>query len=247
MKTLTKILLIVLAILVAGCSGGIRAPQKDNVEVTGSGNLVSREVALSGFDRVEAGLNFDLTIRPGEDFSVVIYSDDNFIDYIQVGVQGKTLSFDFIPGYAYDLNGVTLRADVTIPDLAGLELYGSSHANLAGFRSSGNLEVELSGSSFLDGSLEAEKSSFALYGSTYLKLSGTAQDMLMDACGSNLVDLSDYRVGAATVLASCNSRVVVNVVNVLAGEASQNSQVYYVSPPASSTITSHEHAFVGQK
>jgi len=247
MKTLTKILLVVLAILVAGCSQVTRVPQNNNVEVTGSGILISRELALSEFDRIEAGLTFDITIHQGDDFSVVLHSDDNFIDYIQVDQSGSTISFGFKSGYAYNYYGVTLRADVTMPELAGLELSGSSHANIDGFKSTGNLEIELSGSSTLDGSLEAEKSSFALYGSTYLKLSGTARNMMVDACGSNLVDLSDYQAGAATVEASCNSRVVVNVVDALDGEASQNSQVYYLSRPSLSTITTHEHAFVGQK
>lgn len=247
MKTLIKLTLIVITVIVAGCSQVTRAPQNVNVEVTGSGDLVSREVALSGFDRIEAGLTFDLTIHQGEEFSVVLHSDDNFIDYIQVDQSGGTISFGFKPGYAYNSHGVTLRADVTMPELAGLELSGSSHATLDGFASSGDLQIELTGASTLDGSLEAEKSSIALYGSSYLKLAGSTDELQLDACGSNLVDLGDYRAGTATVQASCNSRVVVNVLDTLAGEASQNAQVYYIGQPTLRVITTHESAYVGQK
>lgn len=245
MKTMSTRLLFVLVVLVAGCSQIDRAPQNNHLTITGSGNIVSREVEISRFDQVEAGITFDLTIRQGEDFSVVLFSDDNFIEYLQVEQSGGTISFDFIPGYAYDLHGVTLRAEVTMPELAGLRLSSSGHATLEDLKSTGNLDVELSGSSSLDGTLEAEKSSFVLSGSTYVKLSGSTEDLLVDACGSNLADFSDYLAGEATVQAGCASKVLVNVVDELDGDASQNSQVYYVSQPASSTITVHQSAFVG--
>jgi hypothetical protein len=151
MKIISKLLSIAIAILMVGCSLNNRTAKNNNLSIVGSGNVVSQARAVSGFDRVEVGLTFDVTIRQGEDFSVVLYSDDNFIDYMQAEVQGTTLSFGFVPGFAYDLHGVTLRADVTMPELTSLELSGSSHANLDGLRSRGILDIELSGSSFLAG------------------------------------------------------------------------------------------------
>lgn len=57
---------------------------------------------MSAFDQVEAGLTFSLTIRQGEVFSVVLFSDDNFMQYLQVEQTGRNISLGFLPGYAYD-------------------------------------------------------------------------------------------------------------------------------------------------
>jgi hypothetical protein len=245
MKTISKLVLIALVVLVAGCSQIKQALQDNRVTVTGSGNLTSREVVLSGFDQVEAGLTFDVTIHQGEDFHVVLTSDDNFIDYIQVEQSGRTISFGFKPGYAYDYSGVTLRADVTMPELAGLRLSGNGHAKLNGFKAVEGFDAELSGSSFLEGELNAVKASFYLSGSTYTKMIGSAENLRLDVCGNSVADLGSYRAVDAALEVSCNSTSVVNVAGKLEVDASQYSQVYYNGSPASVLREVYESAYVG--
>ncbi len=247
MKTLKILILIVLLILVAGCSQIDRGASINALTITGSGNIVSREVAISGFEQVETGLTFDLTIRQGEHFSVVLSSDDNFVDYLQVEQAGKNISLGFLPGYAYDIHGVTLRAEITMPELVRLSLSGSSHATLEGFTAARDLEFELSGSSFVDGYLEAEISSFKLTGGTYLKLAGSTENMRLDTCGNSVTDLSQFEAREAIVEASCASTIIVKVEEILDIEASQNSQILYVGQPDSSDIKAYESAHVGQK
>ncbi|MGD2158612.1 MAG: head GIN domain-containing protein [Anaerolineales bacterium] len=247
MKTKSILLILAAAILMASCSMNDQNAKNNNLSVVGSGNMVSQTRSLSGFDSLEAGLHFDLTIHQGEDFKVVLFSDDNFIDYIQVEKLGTTLSFGLKDGYAYNISNVTLRAEVTMPDLAGLELNGSSQATLDGFKSTGDLQVELTGSSLLDGSMEADKSSFVLSSSTYLKLGGSAESLWVDACGNSVVDLSGYRAEEAALDVSCASETVVNVAGKLDVEASQNSRVFYIEDPGYGEINVYQHAFVGLK
>lgn len=247
MKTISKLILILLVVLVASCSQIDQGAQNNNLSITGTGNIVSREVTVSAFDQIEASLTFDLTIRKGEVFSVVLFSDDNFLDYLLVEQTGRNISLGFLPGYAYDVQGVTLRAEITMPELVRLSLSGSSHATLLDFKSARNLEVELSGSSSLDGHLEAEKSHFDLSSNSYLKLSGSTQHLSIDSCGNSITDLSEFRAVQAIVQASCAGTAVVNVDERLQVDASQNSQVFYISQPAVSVIQAYEGAQVDQK
>lgn len=103
------------------------------------------------------------------------------MQYLQVEQTGRNIRLGFLPGYAYDVHGVTLLAEVTMPELVGLSLTGSSHAILLDFKSARNLEVELSGSSSLGRHQAAEKSSSDLSGNTYLKLSGFTQHLRIDS------------------------------------------------------------------
>jgi hypothetical protein len=247
MKIIGKLLLIIFVIIVIGGSQIERDVQNNNLTITGSGNLVSKEVSLSTFDQVEAGLYFDLTIRQGAEPSVVLTTDDNFVEYIQVEQTGSGISFGFKPGYAYDTSGVTLRAEVILPELSRLDLNGSSHARLDGYQSQQPLKITLTGSSSLTGDIQAEITSVEAFGSSYVKLSGTSTNLTLEACGSNIVDLSDYTVEDAVVQASCDSTVIVDVPGRMEGEASQHAQVFFAGSPAVNHIEVNEFASVQPK
>lgn len=214
-----------IVILAAGSSHDKGAAQNNRVSLTGSGNIVARELALTGFDRLEAGLTFDLLVRQGEAFQVLIFADDNFVDFIQVDQTGTTLTFGLKPGYAYDITGMTMRAEVTMPVLARLQLDSSSHAKLDGFVNQGQLGASLSGASILTGRLEGDGVFLKVAGSAAVVLAGAAQTLGVDACGSSQVDLSDFHAGRLTLEASCASKVKVNEDSGRDGRFSQNAQL----------------------
>lgn len=242
MKTLTIGLLVIMALLVVGCSQEKQAT--NNITVTGSGTLVSREITLNPFDTVEAGLHFDLRVRQGETYAVVITSDDNFIDFIDVDQDETKISLGLRPEYAYNIYSTTLRAELTMPEVAGLYLNGSSHAELDNLKDVENFAAELTGSSSLSGELETEKAALSVNGSAFVKLSGSGAQLWLDSCGSSLADLSDFRAEEATVQASCASTTVVNATGSINVEAAQNSRVTYSGDPTLGEINVHEYASV---
>jgi hypothetical protein len=233
MQRLITLILLIAAVLLVACGRDDQVSQNNNVDITGSGNIVSREIAIADFDRVEASLYFNLAIHQGEAFGVTLFSDDNFIDFIQAEKQGDTLTFGLDPAYAYNFRQVTLRAEVTMPDLAGLDLSVSSHVTLDGFQTGGEFEAELTGNSSLSGELKADTASFNVYSNAYVKLTGSSEHLRLDACGNSVTDLSEFEAEEATIDASCNSTAVVNVDGNLDVEASQHAQVTYVSRPVS--------------
>jgi hypothetical protein len=247
MKTISKLFLVIITILLIGCSQIKRDGQNDELTITGSGTLVSQEVAISDFDQVKAGLYFDLSIHQGEEPHVVLTSDDNFIDYIQVAQAGNGISFGFKPGQAYDISGVTLKADITTPRLSKLELSGSSHAHFDGYQSNQLFEANLTGSSSLTGEMQLEAAKLNTYGSSYVKLGGRGANLALEACGANLVDLSEFNVEDAALEVSCNSKVIVNVAGMLETKASQYAQITFVGNPAVKVFDVHESAAVQSK
>lgn len=219
------VVLVGVVVLAAGYGRNNDVAENNRLSLTGSGNVVARELALTGFDRLEAGLTFDLLVRQGEAFQVLIFADDNFVDFIQVAQTGTTLTFGLKPGYAYDIAGVTMRAEVTMPVLAGLQLDSSSHAELDRFANQGHLNAELTGASFLTGRLEGEGVDLTVNGSAVVALAGSAQELAVDACGSSQVDLSTFHAGRMTLEAACASRVKVNEGSGWDGRISQNAQL----------------------
>ena len=202
MKQKSIIIMLVLAIWLSACAQGISVPQDNRVTVIGSGVIVSRELELSGFDRVEAGLTFDVTIRQDNEFRVVIYADENFIDYLLVEVQGTTLTMGFQPGYAYDVD-VTLRVEITMPELAGVRMNASARVTLDSFRVAQHFEAELAGASVLVGELDADSVAIAANGNSYVALQGSARTLEIALCGNSVLELDDFHVAEAVHQAGC--------------------------------------------
>ena len=62
------VVLFLAAVLLAGC--GLRT-------ITGSGDLVTQEEAITGFDKLDISHGFDVDVSQGDAFSVVIRVDDS--------------------------------------------------------------------------------------------------------------------------------------------------------------------------
>lgn len=198
--------------------------------------MVTQEEALSGFDKVDISQSFDVVITQGESFSVVIRVDDNLVEHLNVVKQGSTLKIGLKPNRNYIIRNATMEAEVTMPELVGLELSGNSDANLSGFESTKSLAVELSGNSDLLGDIQAGDSGFDVSGSSSVRLTGSAGDVTIDASGSSEVDLTDFPASDGTVDASGASTVIVNLSRRLNADASGSSNIYYLGDPTIGSI-----------
>lgn len=238
MNRKSPLFLLLIILMLAGCA---------QVLITGSGNIVSQEEDLRGFDRVSVQQSFDVDISQGEDFKVVVSVDDNVVQYLDVRVDGSTLKIHLEPGRSFSLIDATLQAEVVMPELLAVDLSGASSADITGFASSSDFEVDLSGSSNLRGDIEAGDTVVDLSGSSDLNLSGSGGDLIVDSSGSSFVDLSEYPVENADLNLSGSSSVTVNVSGTLDVSTSGSSDVYYLGNPTIGEISSSGSSTVQQK
>jgi hypothetical protein len=234
-----KILVLFLSVaLLVGCTlpGNI---------ITGSGNVVTQEEAISGFDKVEVSHTFNVDISQGETFSVVVNMDDNLLQYLEVVKQGSTLKI----GLKTDRisRDSTLEAEVTLPGLTGLNLSGASHANITGFKSTKDISFDLSAASSSRGDIEAGDISIGLSDSSSITLTGSGQDLTIDAKGSSELDLTDLLVVNASVILSDASTATVNASGRLDVDASDASDVYYLGDPTLGEINTSSESSVEPK
>ena len=231
----TSGLVFVLAVLLAGCA------------LTGSGSVVTREEAFTGFDKVDVSHAFKVDISEGDTFSVVIRVDDNLVEYLQAVKEGNTLKIGLKPLRRYGIRNATMEAEVTMPELTGLDLSGASHGTITGFKSTKALDVDLSGASALQGDVEAGDARFDVSGASHVTLRGSAQDVTIDASGASSVDLGGFPVNDANVEASGASNVTVNASGKLDVEASGASHVYHLGNPTLGTVNTSGASSINRK
>ena len=234
----SKILLgLLMAILITGCG---------QVTITGSGNVVTQEEAISGFDKVEVSHAFKVNISQGETFSVVVHIDDNLLQYLEVVKQGSTLKIGLKTERIS--SDTTREAEVTMPDLTGLDLRGASQVTLTGFKSTNALNLDLSAASHLRGDIEAGDVRLDVSDASQVTLRGSAGDVTMDdVSGASTVDLADFPVVNANVTARDTSVITVNASGTLDVDASGASEVYYVGNPTLGEIETSDESSVEPK
>jgi hypothetical protein len=194
--------------------------------LTGSGNVVTQEEALAGFDRLDVSHGFQVDISQGETFRVVIRADDNLVEHLQVVKEGSTLRIGLKPGTSYSLRDATIEAEVTMPEFAGADLSGGSH---------------------LRGEIDAGDITFDLSGGSHATLGGSAGDLTVDAGGGSHAKLGNLKVVNANIEASGGSHVTVNPSGTLDARASGGSQVRYVGSPTLGTMDSSGGSSIKQE
>ncbi len=174
MKRRITVVLVLLAALLAGC--GLPS-------TTGSGNVVTQEEAITGFDEVEISQGFRVDISQGDTFSVVVRVDDNLVQYLRVVKQDNTLKIGLEPDRTYV---GTLRAEVTMPELNRLTVRHGSRATVSG--SGGNLTVEAFDGSRGDlSAFAAERAAVVARGGSRLTVNVSGQ-LVADAHEGSRVD-----------------------------------------------------------
>lgn len=214
------------------------------VNVTVSGNVITKELDLHGFDQVKVSGGFVAHINRADTYSVVVRLHENLEEYLRLEAPGRTLEIGLDPNLSI-LGTATREVEISMPELAGLELSGATRGTISGFESTADLSVEVSGASKLDGDIQTGDSSFEVSGASTVDLSGSGEGLVLDASGASTADLSDFAVNDADVEASGASTAKVNTSGRLDAEASGASRVLYLGDPTLGGIESSGASTIG--
>lgn len=236
--------ILVAVILFVGCSGTVPIPRR----VKGSGKVVTQEMNVTDFAYLEIGSVFEVEIIESGSYLTAITADDNLFDYIEVSQEGETLKIQLTPGYNY--SGVTLKANIALPKLSGLYLYGATKGTIKGFQSSNDFDLKLSGASSLNvdmeagdvkleisgatrvtGSLRARDIEFEVSAASTVELVGSANKMTLTASGGSQLKLAAFPLDRANVILSGASEATIKVSGRLDVVLSGASKLYYKGDP----------------
>jgi hypothetical protein len=215
-------IVVVMAVMVVACM---------RPAISGSGNVVGKKYEFSGFTRIEAGNAFRLSITRGDDFSCVVHLDDNLMKYLRMSQKGETLEIGMDGRRNYSVHEDSMRVEISMPSLKGLDLSGASHAEINGFESGDDLKIEASGASFVKGQIVAGRISLDLSGASSVKLTGSAESLELEASGASRARLAGFSAGRGQTDLSGASEATVNVTGKLDISASGASDLAYLGNP----------------
>jgi len=113
--------------------------------VNGNGNVVRQERPANGFYGISTSGAATLNIQPGEDYKVVVTTDDNLQDFVLAEVKSNVLNISSKQNFS----PTKFVIDIHLPELKNINITGSSNVKISNGNAS-DLKISLSGSGRID-------------------------------------------------------------------------------------------------
>ncbi|MFC1946431.1 head GIN domain-containing protein [Chloroflexota bacterium] len=238
-KIIIASMVLILLSLLSGCS---------EVKIQGSGNLVEEKYDISNFIGIKAQNGFQVEVSESDSFSVVVTTDENALEYIDIKKSGDMLLVRPKPNCSF--RSVTMRAKITMPEITKVEVSGGASIDVGDFDSSahlsvslnggsdfrgsintGDIDASLSGGSHMDLSNSGDRLKADLSGGSHLTLSGSAETINIKGSGGSHFNMAEYSVKDADINLSGGSHADVEVTGTMKGSISGSSTVSYTGKP----------------
>ena len=197
-------------------------------------NLIFDENAqvrkLGKFTGIDVSGAIDLYIAQGKEDAVAVSAGNNEqVNYIKTEVKNEVLHIYFA---SKGLNWRKwtqgkIKAYVTVSDLKRVEASGACNVKTTNTIKSDALEIELSGASDLNGSIDVGSLVIRLSGASVLSLNGKSASTNINCSGASAVKSYDLITDNAKIIASGASSVRIQVAKELTANASGASSISY--------------------
>lgn len=231
MKTIKTPLLIALFALLIGTSSCV-----DDIFLEGNGIVETEFRRASGFDAVSSSGDFDVTIVPGDEYSVEITAESNLLSYIETDVVGNTLKIRTRGMYSLR-DHRTIEIYITTPVLNGVALSGSGIIKTGSFLSD-DFRVTLSGSGDIDTQISSETLKADVSGSGSIFIEGDTFESEFVISGSGKIKSYDLEQNVCQATISGSGDMYVNVSEAIDAHISGSGRVYYINYPVVHTSIS---------
>lgn len=227
-------LLVFALVATTACNFGINL---NGERVRGSGNTVTEERQVSGFDRVELNGAGELIIEQGETESLTVETDDNLMEYIRTDVVNGRLILEIKPNINIMLWD-RLVYHLTVKDLRDVAISGSGKVTI-GSLATDELEISTSGSGkFEIDDLQAASLSASTSGSGEFIVAGQVDETNVDINGSGKFNCPDLESASTNISISGSGEVTTWTTDTLDISISGSGSVrYYGNPQTSQSVS----------
>ena len=219
--SLIMILIGIFAFTLVSCGGAVR----------GSGNLITEERDVSGFNKVSVSGSGNLYIEQGEEEALTIEAEDNILPLIITRVSGSTLKIGF-----RTMTSITTTKGINyylkVKDLKEILGSGSGSINCEALKTE-DLYIDISGSRIVDMSnLVLTNIDVNSSGSGNITVKGTTDTQNIETSGSTKYYAEDLVSESCTIDSSGSGELIVNVSDELDINASGSVNITYIGSPS---------------
>ena len=197
--------------------------------IKGSGHIIDVEYSFNNYNRIDVSNAFELTVKQSDTFHVVLFVDDNIVQYLDIRRSGDWLIIDMEDDHNY--NNVELRAEIHMPEIDFLKGSGATAISMNGFTDSTEFRMELSGASVFSANLITNECEIYLSGASVINLNGSCNKLYFESSGASELNMGSFVAKEAFFIMSGASDGTINVTDHLDVTLSGASVLRYYGDP----------------
>ena len=198
--------------------------------VRGSGDIVTGQRSVSGFDELHFSGIGNLAIQQGDEEKLTIEADDNIIDLIETDVRGGKLYIKYRRGFNV-IPTSRMKFLLTVRDLDRIDLSGAGDIDCGSFQTD-DIEFNISGSGNIDFVIETGSLEVNISGLGDIRLEGKADFHRVNISGSGKYDAKDLESNDCQIEITGLGSATVDVKDNLDVVISGAGNVYYAGDPS---------------
>jgi hypothetical protein len=196
--------------------------------VHGSGRVISQDREVSDFNSVSIDGSANLYVTQGSEQSLRIEAEDNLLPIIKSKLEGRKL---VIENKRCMRNTRPVNIYVTMQDIHGIDIYGSSKIIGETKISTDELNINISGSGKANLDIEANRINTRISGSGDMAFSGKATDFDVKVSGSGNISARNLLTDNADISVSGSGDCIISVKEQLDVTISGSGSVKYYGKP----------------
>ncbi len=187
-------------------------------------NTPRKKIDISDFDKIEVSGTFVVLVRQGSSFEVeVIAENEQLLADTDLTKNGDQLKIAFEDKFITHSGEVHIY--ITMPKVEALDITGASKLKLINFKQLNNIDINLSGSSWLGIDAEANKIAVEASGASQMELFGEIEVLDTEVSGASTINAQKAKIKRANVSASGASQIKLGDVDILEKNTSGASEV----------------------
>jgi len=199
------------------------------VSCIGNGEMVSSEINVSSFNKIESAGIAEIRYYKSEEYKVIITTDSNLINLIKAETKNNTLELGVKPGnYTF----TKIEIDVYCPTLTSVTISGSGKFYSDGKIMEPKFNITVSGSGNIDVNIECDTFSSKISGSGKTTVIGKSNETSIDISGSGEFNGADFISNNVEIDLSGSGEADVFVISRLKAKISGSGRLNYYGDPA---------------
>ncbi|MBT3301535.1 MAG: DUF2807 domain-containing protein [Bacteroidetes bacterium] len=194
----------------------------------GSGVLISTEIDVDDFDKINLSGTGTIYYIQGEEHSLKIVTDDNIIPFLKQNVTGGELILDIDKAL---INPTKLDFYITSPQISKFVISGTGNIISEKIIETEELKVWISGAAEAKIDLKANKMDIKISGSGDISTAGIVDELELKLSGAGNLDAYNLIAEKAKITISGAGDATVHVVKSLRAKVSGAGNIQYKGTP----------------
>lgn len=197
---------------------------------TGSGNIEKQERKLQEFHSVNVGGSFEVVIRHGNNYKVIIEGDDNILEDIETDISNGRLNIGYRDGV--NVNNTDVKIYVETSGLQSVNASSSATVKVEGVMDSDKtLKFHASSAASVEAEIDAPAAELDASSSGRITLKGRTKNLDTQASSAGEIEAGQLLSENTKAQASSGASVTVHASLKLNGQASSGGSINYRGDP----------------